>query len=1381
MPQSALKYQLIAELLRMLEDEKLVFGVDQHLKLQELWAKLPEDLSPTQLKEVLCPAIASNEQQQTLFYELYEEALKRVTEVNQVVPPPPEDQTQNRLLWWIIGLGCLALGMLVVAFWPQIVPSDPVADNTPKEQRPIVFNIYPDSSTTRTISPRIREAWGGVVRSGFCSAYRQQDTVESNLGRFTLARDTLTYQAFGGLGQDTICTQMVDTAGVDHEVLFIANIQEKPKPTVTDTTPEKTDSLFQARTLPSFEDELDLLQIERPTVFEQFLAENIDWLRWVFWALTGLILGILLRYLERRRQKLVAELDSQDKPPYVWNIELEPAQDILLSEQFDRMVNTLRQRTREDHYQIDIPKTIQVTVEKAGMATLQYRQRTRPPEYVMLIDRQSGSNHRAKLFDWIYQRLLTQEVFIERYFFDGDIRNCSNEKHPLGLSLPELQYLHPNAKLLIFGHGYQMLSGRGTKLAKWTNIFQQWKQKVIFSPQPIGKWSRKENRLSALFTMLPATVGGLQYFSNEQEDLQEMPANAWREVIDDAYDENIQIEGGLIRSLQQHYREDLLKWIAACAVYPALHWDLTLYIGRLLSDESDPLLTVNNLNALTRLPWFEEGKMPPEARAVLVGYLEDHHPQLLKEVRQGLTTILAQNPPPEDSSAWDDYQLQLSLNEWLSTDDAQRKKELENDIASLMEQGVETDMVVLKYLEEPGPLDFIVPESWKKYVYQAGYSGLGAKRWVKDLRWALPLWLLLGLTSFFYVPPEGCGEDLIPDYGGQALCLDEDWKKVMYQKFLAQDAIDLEDEDSLNYIIRYVDTLEESKRQRQQRYNQFAYWRSNYGENLHNYNLDSLSLEADSLQEAYANLTFHQLVGNYFYNKGIPIANQADSLLLLNEEANVQPYLDSACLYFNRAYDQDPHHPFIRRAKRFCSGARVYVQVDENLDQDIGNAVRASLRQYGFPTFGVEKLPMSAAEVRYFFPEDSLNAAEVLEMMQDSFTLGEQMTLTYVAEPFALPEPGQIEVWIDDNQPTILTVQGIVVDSATQDPIADLRITGPKINTRTNAQGAFTFNLSQPFPQQLRLSIADAAGKYKPLIQTFALPSSGDLGTLALSEKEITVDVLVGRLVDTKTAQAITNATINTLGENYYTSNNGQFNIVLSAPADTSFAVTISAENYQSVALQIFTRSGNNKWEIAGDYLGPATTRSLLSNVTEIALTPIDTTNAIVPPDDQDNDKVPDAEDRCPTLPGDANNQGCPASFIDQRDQQVYPIVIIGDQVWMGANLNYAADSAWCYLELPEACAKLGRLYTWSAAKQACPEGWHLPTNAEWDALRSRFEDPYQALLEGGDSGFDARLGGCRISMARFSTLATSASTGQLPRRMEAMRSSTTFSGRSRR
>ncbi len=89
----------------------------------------------------------------------------------------------------------------------------------------------------------------------------------------------------------------------------------------------------------------------------------------------------------------------------------------------------------------------------------------------------------------------------------------------------------------------------------------------------------------------------------------------------------------------------------------------------------------------------------------------------------------------------------------------------------------------------------------------------------------------------------------------------------------------------------------------------------------------------------------------------------------------------------------------------------------------------------------------------------------------------------------------------------------------------------------------------------------------------------------------------------------------------------------------------------------------------------------------------------------------------------------------------------IGDQVWMRNNLSIPVTNSFWYERDSIANQPNGRLYFFSAAMAACPAGWHLPTDEEWQLLIDHYGGDSLAareLLQGGSSGMELTLAGYR-------------------------------------
>lgn len=126
--------------------------------------------------------------------------------------------------------------------------------------------------------------------------------------------------------------------------------------------------------------------------------------------------------------------------------------------------------------------------------------------------------------------------------------------------------------------------------------------------------------------------------------------------------------------------------------------------------------------------------------------------------------------------------------------------------------------------------------------------------------------------------------------------------------------------------------------------------------------------------------------------------------------------------------------------------------------------------------------------------------------------------------------------------------------------------------------------------------------------------------------------------------------------------------------------------------------------------------------------------------------------------------------FVDPNDGHAYPVVLIGEQLWMAENLKATSFSdgtqilqvtdqlEWDNLTTPGYSwydndestygNKYGAIYNWYAVEteKLCPAGWHVPDNTEWTQLIDFLSNDGHAGAEGialkSTSGWDGEGNG---------------------------------------
>jgi len=353
----------------------------------------------------------------------------------------------------------------------------------------------------------------------------------------------------------------------------------------------------------------------------------------------------------------------------------------LPEEQISEVARQMRKRISDDTTYLHLQKTIAKAINNAGFFEPVLANRTQQSEYLVLIDEKQSNSQQVKLFDYLLELLNKQNVFIEKFYYRNAPALCYNAAQPDGISLEKLSEKYPTHILLLFGDAYQLIYQLYPVIdSSYVQIINRWQYKAVLTPVSFLDWGNKEKKVLAdelpVFPVdIPGQIMLMQKLFGEEinilADLQQYNDHFYEtamvdfEDVDELYGycQNAtwaNIDGG------GKYSNILFQWIAALAVYPKIHWELTLAIGKAIMDKygNGNDMNFTTLLRIARIKWMAEGQFPNYTRLNLLKKLTRENEIVARETILALLQEIPETDLTNDHFAFEEKETQRLFNEF---------------------------------------------------------------------------------------------------------------------------------------------------------------------------------------------------------------------------------------------------------------------------------------------------------------------------------------------------------------------------------------------------------------------------------------------------------------------------------------------------------------------------------------------------------------------------------------------------------------------------------------------------------------------------------------------------------------------------------------------
>ena len=298
---------------------------------------------------------------------------------------------------------------------------------------------------------------------------------------------------------------------------------------------------------------------------------------------TAFLTFLALWWRQKTRRDFVLSRMTPD--PNTKRIELNPTPPTLTKIRplaLRRISAGLRRTRANEVFDLSVTATVSATANAGGFVVPVFAPRVAIPEYLVLIDRRSESDHSAQLiYGWVTQ-LCDQGVAADCYEFDSDPRVCREFGTQRSHRLPALLARHHRATVFLCAESDVCMDAMTNKPQSWLRSFNSSPSRVFLSLAPPYRWAGQEQRLAdAGFVVVPATPSGLNIAASmDRNSLEAIGSGAKyarefpRLIAQDTLrwlDRNPPPEATvsrLLRALHDFLGPDGYAWLSACAVYP---------------------------------------------------------------------------------------------------------------------------------------------------------------------------------------------------------------------------------------------------------------------------------------------------------------------------------------------------------------------------------------------------------------------------------------------------------------------------------------------------------------------------------------------------------------------------------------------------------------------------------------------------------------------------------------------------------------------------------------------------------------------------------------------------------------------------------------------